>query len=144
MGNGTTSQGTVLKIKPDDTGNTKNALAAVAALMPCSACGSSAVERLSKVHFVKGLKKAAIRGGTCEECLRLVSFCKKPKANAGTKKKAAEGDGLPPELVEAMKAAKAKKKSKKKKAQERLPETKAQAKVNANHEDNNSNLSPSV
>ena len=37
-GNGTTSQGLVLKMKPVDGG--KNAMAAVAAIMPCPACNT--------------------------------------------------------------------------------------------------------
>ena len=100
----------------DETGNSKNASAAVAALMPCISCGSSAMERLGNVQFVKGSKKAVLPGGICEECLKLVSFCKKGKGTRGAVKKKAGKDELPPELVAAMAAAKAKKGKKNKTA----------------------------
>jgi len=73
-GNGTTSQGLVLKMKPVDSG--KNALAAVAALMPCSACNTGAMQRLRQVRFVKGCKRAGLPYD-CEQCSRLVRFCKR-------------------------------------------------------------------
>lgn len=137
MGNGTTSQGTVLRIKPDDTGNTKNALAATAALQPCTLCGSSAMERLRQVQFVKGSKKAILNGDSaaCGECLKLVSFCKKGKGRSsstntggkgGNREKKSGKEAFPPELQAAMDAAKiakaAKKKKKKKQEEEKVPE----------------------
>jgi len=72
--NGTTSQGLVLKMKPVDGG--KNAMAAVAAIMPCPACNTGAVQRLRQVRFVKGSKRAALPYD-CDQCSKLVRFCKR-------------------------------------------------------------------
>jgi len=72
--NGTTSQGLVLKMKPVDGG--KNAMAAMAAVMPCPVCNTGAVQRLRQVRFVKGCKRAALPY-ECEQCSKLVRFCKR-------------------------------------------------------------------
>jgi hypothetical protein len=75
--NGTKSQGLILIIKPPlDIG--KKGRDAVAALLPCMACSTNAATRLTDVRFVKGDKRAQLTSG-CEECTKLVKFCKKGK-----------------------------------------------------------------
>mmetsp|Transcript_38646 Transcript_38646/g.74096 ORF Transcript_38646/g.74096 Transcript_38646/m.74096 type:complete len:206 (+) Transcript_38646:217-834(+) len=73
--NGTTSQGVNLIIKPPlDIG--KKGHDAMAALLPCTSCFASALTRMKDVRFVKGDKRAQLSSG-CEECTKLVKFCKK-------------------------------------------------------------------
>jgi len=61
LSNGTTSQGTVLKMKA--SGGGKVAQAAVAALEDCATCASTAMQRLRAVRFVKGCKSAVLESG---------------------------------------------------------------------------------
>jgi hypothetical protein len=87
--NGTTSNGTELKIKPED--GSKRSLAAAAALMPCPECEITAVDRLRSARFEKGAKYATLPSG-CEQCAALVKWIKKEKpAGARPSKKPAGG-----------------------------------------------------
>jgi len=75
MGNGSNSDGKVLVIKEATQGGDKKGKASVAALMPCSECGTTALVRFQRLKFVKYNKKAVL--DHCKACELLVSWCKK-------------------------------------------------------------------
>lgn len=75
MINGSTSDGTVLRIKEGIQIGTKQGKKSVTALLPCPECGRTSFERYQRLKFVKYNKKAVL--DDCCHCEQLVSWCKK-------------------------------------------------------------------